>query len=112
MIEKEEKSNPWVIFWTTLPEILKGFAAVIVAIGGIGGIIVVTSYYKPYEHPFLHEDRIINMKQEEGDKYCKSRFDQLKPTVEIGWRGTKFDPNDVKHIWAHIENRDCVANTQ
>ena len=64
--------------------------------------------YGSNEHPFHHSERIKNMTQQEGDGYCRNLFQQLKATGDLGGG---FDANGVKHVWAHVRNGDCVANT-
>ena len=65
--------------------------------------------YRSYENVFQSNDRIKSMTQTEGNGYCRNLFTQLKSTDDLGGG---FDPNEVNHIWAHIENGDCVANTE
>lgn len=64
--------------------------------------------YAPHEHPFHHDERIKSMTQTEGNGYCRNLFQQLKATGDLGG---SFDANQVKHVWAHIQNGDCIANT-
>ncbi|BAY93819.1 MULTISPECIES: hypothetical protein [unclassified Tolypothrix] len=64
--------------------------------------------YAAHEHPFHHNERIKSMTQIEGNGYCRNLFQQLKATGDLGGG---FDPNRVNHVWAHIENGDCIANT-
>jgi hypothetical protein len=64
--------------------------------------------YGSNEHSFEHNERIKSMTQEEGNGYCRNRFQQLKATGDLGGG---FDANRVNHVWAHIQNGDCIANT-
>jgi hypothetical protein len=64
--------------------------------------------YEPHEHVFYHEDGISKMSQDAGNGYCRVKFQQLKATGDLGGG---FDANRVNHVWAHIQNGDCVANT-
>lgn len=80
----------------------------------IGAILAVTGTamsamaYENHEHPFFRDAAIKTMSQEAGNGYCRVKFDQLKATGDLGGG---FNPNDVNHVWAHIENGECVANT-
>jgi hypothetical protein len=97
-------------FWTTLPGILAGLTGLVVAIGGIYTAYLnsLTPPYKSHEHPFIKESSIEKLSQIEGNKYCKESFDKLKSTGDLGG---KFNPSEVKHVWANISTGDCVANT-
>jgi hypothetical protein len=64
--------------------------------------------YAPHEHKFYHDERIKSMTQTEGNGYCRNLFQQLKATGDLGGG---FDANRVNHVWAHIQNGDCIANT-
>lgn len=63
--------------------------------------------YKPHEHEFYSDSRIQDMTQTEGNGFCRVKFQHLKSTGDL----SGFDPNRVNHVWAHIKNGDCVANT-
>ena len=63
--------------------------------------------YGSNEHWFHHDNRIKLMSQPEADEYCESLFRQLKVQDNL----KDFDANQVNHVWAHIENGDCIANT-
>lgn len=64
--------------------------------------------YAPHEHPFYHDARITTMSQAAGDGYCRNLFQRLKATDDLDG---DFNPNLVNHVWAHIQNGDCIANT-
>jgi hypothetical protein len=64
--------------------------------------------YGPHENPFYYDKRIKSMAQENGNKYCRYVFQQLKATGRL--RGN-FNSNQVNHVWAHINNGHCIANT-
>lgn len=81
------------------------FASASLAIAGTATPAIA---YAAHEHPFHHDERIKNMTQTEGNGYCRTLFQQLRATGDLGGG---FDPASVVHIWAHIQNGDCVANT-
>ena len=64
--------------------------------------------YEANEHLFFQDANIKSMSQEAGNGYCRVKFDQLKATGDLGGG---FDPNAVNHVWAHIGNGECIANT-
>ena len=64
--------------------------------------------YGDHEHPFFSDPAITTMSQDAGNGYCKQKFVQLKATGDLGGG---FNPDDVNHVWAHIENGVCIANT-
>ncbi|MFN6155895.1 MAG: hypothetical protein ACK4YK_15385 [Dolichospermum sp.] len=83
----------------------------LIIIGGTLGVmnaVLPAVAYAPHEHPFFHDERIKSMTQTEGNGYCRNLFNQLKATGDLGGG---FDPNRVNHVWSHIQNGDCVANT-
>lgn len=63
--------------------------------------------YKSHEHVFYGNERIQNMNQTEGNGFCRLKFERLKSTGDL----SGFDPNRVNHVWAHIKNGHCIANT-
>lgn len=64
--------------------------------------------YQANQHKFYHHEDIGKMEQNAANKYCQERFDAFK--AEDNLKGD-FDPNQVNHVWAHLENHDCIANT-
>jgi hypothetical protein len=121
-------SKKW---WETTPAILSALTALI---GAIVGLIVALNQigvfenktpalqstrpvavapsppaaYQTHEHPFFQEDSIRTMNQTAGDGYCRNKFQQLKATGDLGGG---FNPNNIVHVWAHLKNSECVANT-
>lgn len=74
----------------------------------ITGAALPAAAYQGHEHPFFHDNTIRTYSQEAGNGFCRVKFQQLKSTGDLGGG---FDPNRVNHVWAHIQNGDCVANT-
>ncbi|NEO62133.1 MAG: hypothetical protein F6J98_17500 [Moorea sp. SIO4G2] len=64
--------------------------------------------YGSHEHVFYRSRDIKSMTQIQGNGYCNHKFKQLKATGDLGGG---FNPNRVNHVWAHIGNGHCVANT-
>ncbi len=58
------------------------------------------------ENLFYAAGEIKSMAQTEGDQYCREKFEQLKNSGYF-----PVDPNLVNHVWAHIRNGQCIANT-
>lgn len=77
------------------------------AIAVVANIAPAMGGYKPHENVFYSNKSIQRLSQAEGDGFCRVQFQRLKSTGDI----SGFDPNRVNHVWAHIENGDCVANT-
>lgn len=79
-----------------------------------GATLAVTSFalpasaYKSHEHVFYRSSRIRRLSQSEGNGFCRNKFRQLRATGDLGGG---FNPRKVKHVWAHIRNGHCVANT-
>lgn len=98
-----------------LAAIITAIAALITAIGFpnffpalVKDLIMLKDHqYKAHEQAFYSNSRIQSMTQKEGNGYCRILFTQLKSTGDLGG---DFDPNQVNHVWAHIQNGDCVAN--
>ncbi|MEO1432040.1 MAG: hypothetical protein AAFV71_23860 [Cyanobacteria bacterium J06633_8] len=63
--------------------------------------------YQSHEHVFHTDDDIKKMNQIQGNGFCRVMFQHLKSSGDI----SGFDPNRVNHVWAHIKNGHCVANT-
>jgi hypothetical protein len=60
------------------------------------------------ENVFLQDSRISQMNQADANAFCRGKFAQLKATGDLGGG---FDPNAVNHVWAHLANGVCIANT-
>jgi hypothetical protein len=78
------------------------------AIAVVANIAPVMAGYKPHEHVFYRSRRIQKMNQTEGNGFCRVKFQRLKATGDLGGG---FDSNRVNHVWAHIKNGHCIANT-
>lgn len=63
--------------------------------------------YKSHEHAFYNHVDIKGMNQTYGNRFCRLKFYRLRNKGYI--RG--FNAYRVNHVWAHIKNGDCVANT-
>ena len=77
------------------------------AIAVVANIAPAMARYKPHEHVFYRSRRIQRLSQAEGNGFCRVKFQRLKATGDI----SGFDVNRVNHVWAHIKNGHCVANT-
>lgn len=64
--------------------------------------------YEEHERPFCHTNEIKSKSQDEGNKFCRKRFDQLD---YADFQNLGFNREEINHVWAHILNGDCVANT-
>ncbi|MEL6879051.1 MAG: hypothetical protein AAFP09_00895 [Cyanobacteria bacterium J06607_10] len=86
--------------------------------------------YQSHEHPFVRLPDLAHMSQAEGDRACRNAFgvglrlsDREYEYYSHGRRrtvrdraitsmkdGTYLTSELVNHVWAHMDNRECIAN--
>ncbi|MEL6439338.1 MAG: hypothetical protein AAFQ80_08815 [Cyanobacteria bacterium J06621_8] len=75
----------------------------------VTNIVPLAMAYESHENVFYSNDKIKQMSQEQGDKYCNDVYGHL---LRNGRLPRRIHINWVRalHKWAHIENGDCVVN--
>jgi len=84
--------------------------------------------YQYHEHPFANRSDLANMSQEAGNNACWQEFrNQLARTSARNYRrvpgrmiverkiesykdNSALTTQNVSHVWAHLNNRQCIAN--
>ncbi|MEM8673174.1 MAG: hypothetical protein AAGF83_04790 [Cyanobacteria bacterium P01_G01_bin.67] len=74
----------------------------------VANVVAPAIAYEAHEHVFYRDSRIRSMTQIQANGYCSDIFTRMKYAGQLGGN---FDPNHVNHVWAHIRNGHCVANT-
>ena len=63
--------------------------------------------YESHEFVFIRGlPNLRNMNQQQADSVCRSNFAELR---QLGILDESVQKN-TWHIWAHVQNRDCVIN--
>lgn len=67
--------------------------------------------YARHEHPIIDNMSFSGMTQEQADRLC---IDIVRRTLAVGrvmaLNRTLLSDHKVWHVWAHRENRECIAN--
>ncbi|MEH2301159.1 MAG: hypothetical protein V7K88_19710 [Nostoc sp.] len=99
---------------------------------------IANAQYARHEHPWLKIPETTGLgffktkidTQQKADKYCSDEYynNINKVIITSGWastpvfvKGTRYylitndgfvlKPEQVRHIWGHLKNRECIANT-
>ena len=85
---------------------------VLAATAGISTLSATSAFaYARHEHLFRNVS-FSGTKQANADMLCRQILDQefrRKPFV-VALNGTWLYKNRVRHVWAHLNNNQCIAN--
>jgi hypothetical protein len=69
--------------------------------------------YARHEHPFRSNMSFSGTDQARADVLCRQILDQAfrrTPWFVVALNGTWLYKNKVRHVWAHLNNKQCIAN--